>query len=570
MNVQQIKCRCGSVLKVPPESTTITCPRCQSTLKLDDLNTRTQTFGSAVPSQFQVIEYRKSKPMALIVGVSIAGVILLATGVIAAVLIYSDNEEVPGQKTAALNDRKGKAVDSLPDTTSGELPTPDMVRIASLPEHDCGSGVTEFISKELFDAVPFDIVRHYDAMDPDSNQLVEFLHVLALFDDEPNIWISDKNQAQLRRIDRDVLKKISAAIDKSNIDPKLLEATNDAVDQLEELFNGNGSRVPCPPNFEALLPHMQAKRAVARVLQARALFAIQSRNETDFIRESRLLAGLSTFINKPRLFVGDLVDVAIAGILIAVIEEAFSSDFLSEEGVKHAHAILLEVDLARSESKIVAMEAEHLLLLNLSIELKNNPATRVKQLQNILAMSGVETAIPTTVAMQLSQMSPKDFDAWIAEINRIYGEYYKASDGHEIVYSDLLELAKRHSVLLKQVVYRRDNLLLTLGTPVNGQYLIAMARNLIDIRGWQCICALSLWNQRIEQPPGSIQELFREVTGQAPPLDPFDGQPMRMVEVNGRTVFYAIGPDGKDDGGKFEWNGYGMDSGGDRVFKMPE
>jgi hypothetical protein len=33
-------------------------------------------------------------------------------------------------------------------------------------------------------------------------------------------------------------------------------------------------------------------------------------------------------------------------------------------------------------------------------------------------------------------------------------------------------------------------------------------------------------------------------------LDPFDGQPLRMVAADGGLVLYSVGPDGKDDGGK--------------------
>ena len=34
-----------------------------------------------------------------------------------------------------------------------------------------------------------------------------------------------------------------------------------------------------------------------------------------------------------------------------------------------------------------------------------------------------------------------------------------------------------------------------------------------------------------------------------PPIDPFDGQPLRMIQRDGELVLYSIGKDGRDDGG---------------------
>jgi uncharacterized iron-regulated membrane protein len=33
-------------------------------------------------------------------------------------------------------------------------------------------------------------------------------------------------------------------------------------------------------------------------------------------------------------------------------------------------------------------------------------------------------------------------------------------------------------------------------------------------------------------------------------VDPFDGQPLRMIQADGGLVLYSVGPDGQDDGGR--------------------
>jgi len=49
--------------------------------------------------------------------------------------------------------------------------------------------------------------------------------------------------------------------------------------------------------------------------------------------------------------------------------------------------------------------------------------------------------------------------------------------------------------------------------------------------------------------PGKLDELASDPAALAI-SDPFDGQPLRMVQADGGVVLYSVGPDGKDDGGR--------------------
>ena len=51
------------------------------------------------------------------------------------------------------------------------------------------------------------------------------------------------------------------------------------------------------------------------------------------------------------------------------------------------------------------------------------------------------------------------------------------------------------------------------------------------------------------------------------PVDPFDGQPIRFAIVDGQPTVYAVGRDGRDDGGKID-NARTPDS-GDVLLRLP-
>jgi hypothetical protein len=50
------------------------------------------------------------------------------------------------------------------------------------------------------------------------------------------------------------------------------------------------------------------------------------------------------------------------------------------------------------------------------------------------------------------------------------------------------------------------------------------------------------------------------------PLDPFDGAPLRYRRLDDGVVIYSVGPDGKDNGGKFGKDP--MKEGTDRGFRL--
>ncbi len=65
---------------------------------------------------------------------------------------------------------------------------------------------------------------------------------------------------------------------------------------------------------------------------------------------------------------------------------------------------------------------------------------------------------------------------------------------------------------------------------------------LVAIRHWQLRHADAL--------PSSLAEACRDAGMPAVPADPYDGKPLRMTLINGQTVVYCLGKDGRDDRGQ--------------------
>jgi RNA polymerase sigma factor (sigma-70 family) len=88
---------------------------------------------------------------------------------------------------------------------------------------------------------------------------------------------------------------------------------------------------------------------------------------------------------------------------------------------------------------------------------------------------------------------------------------------------------------------------------------IRVAEGLVLVRRWQL--------RRGGDVPPSLEAAAKEAGRPSVPLDPYDGRPIRFAVVDGRPTVYAIGQDGRDDGGRID-NARMPDS-GDVLLRLP-
>jgi hypothetical protein len=91
--------------------------------------------------------------------------------------------------------------------------------------------------------------------------------------------------------------------------------------------------------------------------------------------------------------------------------------------------------------------------------------------------------------------------------------------------------------------------------PYRFSLLQPILRDKARLRGTQCLVALKRW--QLENPnkaPPDLATVVKAAGMPSVPLDPFSDEPLRMATLEGKPVIYSVGPDGKDDQAKIEWN----------------
>jgi hypothetical protein len=105
--------------------------------------------------------------------------------------------------------------------------------------------------------------------------------------------------------------------------------------------------------------------------------------------------------------------------------------------------------------------------------------------------------------------------------------------------------------------------------PPAGAVRMAIARHRTFHRGTECLIALRRWQLQNDSPPPDLAAVIKAAGMQQLPLDSYSAQPFRMTTIDGRPVIYSVGPDGKDDQGRIEWDFDAENPQGDILFRLP-
>jgi hypothetical protein len=93
----------------------------------------------------------------------------------------------------------------------------------------------------------------------------------------------------------------------------------------------------------------------------------------------------------------------------------------------------------------------------------------------------------------------------------------------------------------------------------------AYHRDRADLRCAVVLLAVERYRRANKQWPNALADLIPAYLERIP-LDPFDGAPLRYRRLDDGVVIYSVGPDGKDNGGKFGKDP--MKEGTDRGFRL--
>jgi hypothetical protein len=289
--------------------------------------------------------------------------------------------------------------------------------------------------------------------------------------------------------------------------------------------------------FSALLPNAQKMRTLARLLKLRGRVAA-AKGETDKAVESvEALFGTSRSMSHQLLLIEHLVRLATATVALREVEALVSE------------AELTDVQLARLQGHIEALQFDS----GLSESLLGERAMGYHTFHHMEQMSldGQVAAQPPNPG-EGSLSRPGDCALYLGFLREMIAASREP-------FPVAIDQAHRSEQRLQQMAGTRNpleryNAMVTLLIlPATTKSFEATGRNLA-LRD-ATLCALAAQRHRLKhgQLPAKLADLVPEFLP-AVPTDPFDGQPLRMLDrvsadKGDALLFYSVGKDRKDDGG---------------------
>ncbi|HEX5104467.1 MAG TPA: hypothetical protein VFV87_11680 [Pirellulaceae bacterium] len=330
--------------------------------------------------------------------------------------------------------------------------------------------------------------------------------------------------------------------------------------------------------IDALLPHAQAARTVTRlsVLQLQ-----QARNKGEFAQAEAAVnrsLRLSRDLEPRGPLVCQLVSIAMDGMTFSAIERlVLTNPQLTAEQCDRLIALLAQHQRGLLNRTDEGLKLEYIMSRNAIEDLQSGRLT----LQDLLSMNGTESANPST-----STPSPAfNYDTEITALNRLY----------HLLLAEVNEPTAREATLgeFRQEMDRlRADINRFKASPAPGQpadedqrlinapgflthFLIVAVEPFFDanrrvtaqLAGTQMLLALRRYEIAHGSLPVDLQTAAAESVLKAVPLDPYDGQPLRLATVGGQPTVYSVGKDLKDDGGQADWK-FGQQP-GDYRFVLP-
>ncbi len=326
--------------------------------------------------------------------------------------------------------------------------------------------------------------------------------------------------------------------------------------------------------ISALLPHAQTARQVARVAQLRVRRALDRGDFPAAIRDVETTLRLARDLQPRGYMINQLVTIAME---IVVIKEMILP-ILAAPGLKPEHCDRLLVALADDEGLAVDAYAEGLrgeyLTVRVTIEdLVHHQDKIAKELGvepggSILSKLAADMTVfsklsgPGGGAGQpgiapplfpklrnkmieagLARMTDGELAAEVAHLNAFYRALFDL--GRVPVAERLRRLPEAKEFFGDEPL---DRIIVEL-SPTTAAFTQAVGRQVAHLHAVDCLIALRRWQLGHDAPPPDLLTAVKAAGMPAPPVDPYDGKPMRMALVEGEPVVYSIGKDGVDDGG---------------------
>lgn len=464
---------------------------------------------------------------------------------------------------------------------------------------------------------PFDVAEFLATPPHEENAAPIYLDALFEFDPELSYCYHPygegpqgeaRRRADIARQRRQVYSRLSEAqlkdpnsVDKTAVDACIAEYET-GFEKLAQAQKRRSCVFETGMSLDSLVPHAAGARHVARVVDWRSSHDLVRGDFQRPIQGIEMVLRLSRDLRTRGEPVTQMVSLAMDNICCEQIVPAI----LTAPGVKAEHCDRLLAALARHEAEapdpfLQAFRAEYLMQRKILHDLQHRtgsfhprrmresgmegnldtPFACLKLLFALGVSSGQlarevygEHIVPRTPAEALAHPLVA---GWAVDGKLLSeADYAKEVDALNRVYQSILGMAGQTPLeclrgyadptLLDPL--RKTTLAVFLELPA-GAIFHALPRAETILQGTKCLIALRRWQLEHGSPPPDLAALVQAAGMQEIPTDPYSEQPMKMSTVDGQTLIYSVGLDGKDDGGRLEWNYSVKKPQGDIVFRLP-
>jgi hypothetical protein len=297
-----------------------------------------------------------------------------------------------------------------------------------------------------------------------------------------------------------------------------------------------------PVQFEkgwaTLLPHVQKLRDLAQLLELN-LRVRAARGDIDGAVESlHAMLAVSRSLDNQLLLVEHLVRVRLAGVASAEAEWLINQKQLTDEQLAQLQAHFQALDLHGGLTRGLTGERA----------MGYNTFYHLSTLKNAGIKLPKEADIPLMFEADGQLARPADcllqFELLTDTLTASSEPFPQARKRVELVEQRLKKAAGSKNPL-ERVKY----MVTLLVTPAILPAFDSTARGLAKQQALEAALAAERYRLKSGSFPSQLSDLVPDLLA-AVPTDPFDGQPLRLINRDGALIIYSVGPNGKDNGGQ--------------------
>ena len=290
---------------------------------------------------------------------------------------------------------------------------------------------------------------------------------------------------------------------------------------------------------DASLPQVQSARQVARVASLRVRRAVERRDFDAAIRDVEAMLRLVRDL-QPR---GTMISQLVAAFITRLTCTEMVTRILADPQLRVEHCDrLLELFLSHEASSIDGY----------------TEGLRADYLIARTSLGDIDRDQPQLPG----QSSPAEHSRRVRDLKNYYR---RVLDFDGLVYARRFE-----QIASMKLSEREDALLRTVEKTAPGvvaAFSQSTGRMIVHLRATECMIVMRRWQLTHRGLPRTLAVPVKEAGLKAVPIDPYDGQPMRVALLGSPPVIYSVGKDGRDDGGqqdsKFDTQP------GDLLYRMP-